>query len=149
MYNIQIVKMNLSHIDEVMVVEHLCFTIPWSKGAFIEEITNNKFARYFAVLADGKVVGYAGMWKVFDEGHITNIAIHPDFRGRGIGSATLENIIARAKDEEITRMTLEVRKGNFIAQALYKKYGFEAAGLRKGYYADNNEDALIMWKEEI
>lgn len=144
--SVSIVRMGLKHIDQVMVVENLSFTIPWSKNAFIEEITNNKFAIYIAAVLNGSVVGYAGMWKVIDEGHITNIAVHPEFRRSGIGSALMEGLLHIAANEGIESMTLEVRRGNLPAQALYRKYGFELAGTRKGYYADNGEDALIMWR---
>jgi [ribosomal protein S18]-alanine N-acetyltransferase len=145
----EIVNMELSHVDDIIVVEKLCFKIPWSREAFIEEITKNKFAIYRSVKAGERVVGYGGMWKVFDEGHITNIAVHPDFRSNGIGSLLLERLINIAVEEGITSLTLEVRKSNLIAQSLYSKYGFEIGGLRKAYYADNREDAIIMWKNDI
>ena len=146
---IEVVRMGLEHIDAVMVVENLSFKIPWSKNAFAEEIANNKFAHYLAALSDGQVVGYAGLWKVFDEGHITNIAVHPEFRGNGIGAALVAALVDLAQREEILRMTLEVRKGNHVAQNLYRKFGFTVEGVRKAYYADNGEDAVIMWKNEI
>jgi [ribosomal protein S18]-alanine N-acetyltransferase len=149
LHNIEVVKMTEENIDEVLVVENLSFRIPWSKNAFLEEVTNNKFARYIAVAYDGRIVGYAGMWKVIDEGHITNIAVHPGFRGNGIGSLLMEKLIGLAKDEEVTSMTLEVRRSNLIAQKLYTKYGFLPGGVRKSYYSDNGEDAIIMWKNGI
>lgn len=148
-HRIEILDMSIEHIDEIMVVENLSFSIPWSRNAFIEEVTNNKFAIYLTAKADGKIAGYTGMWQVFDEGHITNIAVHPEFRGIGVGSALLERLIKVAISKGITKMTLEVRKSNIGAQKLYSKYGFISGGLRKAYYADNNEDALIMWNETI
>ena len=147
LHNVKIIKMCQEHMDDVMIVETLSFRIPWSREAFIEEITNNKFACYISALIDNKVVGYAGMWKVCDEGHITNIAVHPEYRGSGIGSLLMEKLIDIALKDGINSMTLEVRKSNLVAQALYSKYGFEIGGLRKRYYADNGEDALIMWKQ--
>ena len=149
MYNVEVFAMTIDHIDDVMIVEDLSFKIPWSRDAFIEEITRNKFAIYLCARIEGKVIGYAGMWKVFDEGHITNVAVHPKFRGSGVGSALVDNLINTAKKEGITKMTLEVRKSNIVAKALYGKYGFEAGGFRKGYYSDNGEDAIIMWKNEV
>ncbi len=149
MNKIEVLDMTIEHIDGVLIVENLSFSIPWSKNAFIEEVTGNKFAIYVAARVDNVIAGYGGMWKVFDEGHITNIAVHPEFRRTGVGSALLRRLIEIAKAQGITKMTLEVRKGNIPAQKLYGKYGFAAAGLRKGYYADNNEDALIMWKENV
>lgn len=147
--SVEVVGMTVDHIDEVMVVENLSFKIPWSRDAFIQEVTRNKFARYISATINGRVVGYAGMWKICDEGHITNIAVHPEFRENGIGSMLLEYLIDIARNEGIVRMTLEVRKSNLAAQKLYSKYGFKPYGIRKGYYADNNEDAVIMWKDEV
>ncbi len=144
--NINIMRMTSEHINDVMIVEHLSFKIPWSKNAFAEEVTKNKFARYFVAGVNGKIIGYAGMWKIFDEGHITNIAVHPEFRGAGVGSLLLEALLSAADDEGILSITLEVRKSNIIAQSLYGKYGFVTEGIRKGYYSDTGEDAVIMWK---
>lgn len=148
-------RMNFNHIEvrpmciedlkDIMIVERLCFSIPWSESAFIEEITKNKFAIYFSAHINGKAVGYCGMWKVCDEGHITNVAVHPEYRKNGIGSLLVEALISKAREVNVERMTLEVRKNNIWAQLLYKKYGFQVEGIRKGYYADNGEDALIMW----
>jgi [ribosomal protein S18]-alanine N-acetyltransferase len=143
----EIVTMTLEHIDGVMAVEKLSFTIPWSKNAFIEEITGNKFSRYVTAITENSVIGYAGMWKVFDEGHITNVAVHPEFRGSGVGSMLIEKLLEIAEKEEIKSLTLEVRKSNQAALCLYKKFGFEVEGVRKAYYADNGEDAIIMWKK--
>lgn len=147
--NIEIINLTEEYIDGVMIVENLSFSIPWSKSAFVEEVTKNKFARYLIARIKGVTVGYAGMWQVFDEGHITNIAVHPEFRANGVGSALLNRLIYDAKALGILRMTLEVRRGNIAAQKLYAKYGFQTVGARRAYYADNNEDALIMWKEDV
>ncbi len=149
MFNIKVTSTVLEHIDDIMEVEKLSFKIPWSREAFFDEITRNEVAIYFSAAVKKKVVGYAGMWKVFDEGHITNIAVHPEYRGNGIGSRLLESLIKKAAGTGIARMTLEVRKSNLAAQGLYRKYGFETGGFRKAYYADNGEDAIIMWKNEI
>ncbi len=148
-FDIEIVDMCLEHIDDIMVVEHLSFKIPWSKDAFVQEITANKFARYFTARVNGMVAGYAGLWKVYDEGHITNIAVHPEYRGIGVGSLLLEKMLQMAKDDDVTSMTLEVRKSNVVAQNLYSKYGFLVEGSRKAYYADTGEDAIIMWKRDV
>lgn len=142
-------RMTQNNLDAIMVIENLSFHIPWSRNAFIEELTQNHRAYYIVACVDGGVVGYAGMWQVFDEGHITNIAVHPEFRRNGVGSALMEGLVAAAREQGISRMTLEVRKSNITAQNLYSRFGFREGGLRKGYYADNHEDALIMWKENI
>ncbi len=149
MNDIKVVPMALEHVDDIMIVENLSFSIPWSKAAFIEEITKNTFAYYYAGMFEGKAIGYGGMWQVFDEGHITNIAIHPEFRRIGVGSSILEYMIGEAVKKGIQRMTLEVRKSNESALKLYQKYGFVNEGIRKSYYADNGEDAIIMWKHEM
>lgn len=112
-----------------------------------KELLNN-FARYLVIKQEDKVIGYGGMWIILDEGHITNIAIHPDFRGIGAGNLILTALIDLCKAEGITALTLEVRASNTIAQNLYYKFGFELEGIRKGYYADNHEDALILWKRK-
>ena len=95
---------------------------------------------------NNKVVGFAGLWAICNEGHITNIAVHPNYRGQGIGSKLVESLIENSSSWYINSLTLEVRASNKIAQNLYKKYGFKEEGMRKHYYQDNNEDAIIMWK---
>lgn len=146
MIRIEIVKACEGHIDDIMVIENLSFKIPWSRQSVTDEITRNKFAVYKCARTEMQIIGYAGLWHICDEGHITNIAVHPEFRGNGIGSALMESLLDYAKNEGITGLTLEVRRSNTTAQALYRKYGFENSGMRKAYYADNNEDAIIMWK---
>lgn len=138
--------MTMDDIDDIMEIEMLSFNIPWSRDSFVSELTTNKFAKYIIARIGNKVVGYAGMWKVLDEGHITNIAVHPKYRQRKIGTGLVEVLLSLAQEFEISKLTLEVRKSNKAALTLYKKFGFEALGIRKKYYADNHEDALIMWK---
>lgn len=149
MRRVNIVAATPNHIDDIMVVENLSFKIPWSRQSITEEIVSNKLAVYLSAKVDDRIVGYAGIWCVCGEGHITNIAVHPDYRGNGIGSLLLEGLIDIARKEQILSMTLEVRKSNLVAQALYRKYGFKDSGFRKAYYSDNGEDALIMWKDSI
>jgi ribosomal-protein-alanine N-acetyltransferase len=144
---IEVSHLTLDDVDDVMVVEKLSFSIPWSKQAFLEEVTNNKNARYIIAKVNGITVGYAGLWKVFDEGHITNVAVHPEYRRSGVVFVLIEGLIEMAIKEDIARMTLEVRTSNIAAQNLYLKFGFKVEGFRKEYYADNKEDAIIMWKE--
>lgn len=149
MNNIEIIKAGSEHIDEIMVIENLCFEIPWSRQSMVDEITSNTLAFYLCAKVDGVIAGYAGMWQVCNEGHITNIAVHPEFRQGGIGSALVEKLISHARNSGIDSLTLEVRKSNYPAQKLYKKFKFADGGFRKAYYADNNEDALIMWRENL
>jgi len=144
--SLEIVRAREEYIDDIMTVENLSFKIPWSRQSITDEFLHNEKAVYFCALIKGRAVGYAGMWQVCDEGHITNIAVHPEFRRSGIGSALMEALIAEADRRGLAALTLEVRKSNHSARSMYEKYGFKDGGMRKAYYADNNEDAIIMWK---
>jgi ribosomal-protein-alanine N-acetyltransferase len=144
--DMSIVRAGREHIEDIMKVEKLCFKIPWSQQSITDEFVNNEAAVYYCAVIGGRAVGYGGMWQVLDEGHITNIAVHPEFRQSGLGSALMEVLLEEAKSRGLTALTLEVRRSNLSAQALYRKYGFSDGGMRKRYYADNNEDAIIMWK---
>lgn len=139
--------MTLEDIPAVMVIEHDAFTLPWTEEAFRNELTHNHFARYMMMEWNGEPVGYAGMWTVIDEAHVTNIAVLSPYRGRKWGERLLLELMKTASQLGMKRMTLEVRVSNRVAQNLYMKMGFEPAGLRKGYYSDNQEDAMIMWAE--
>lgn len=144
---IQLRRMTLQDVDNVLFVERRSFTAPWSRQAFLTELVENQFARYILAEYDGRIAGYAGVWMIVDEGHVTNIAVDPEFRGRHVGDMLLRTLMATCLAQGARRMTLEVRVTNTIAQTLYKKYGFASVGVRKGYYTDNHEDALIMWAE--
>lgn len=144
---VELSDMKLEDIDGICEIENLSFQTPWSRESFVEELESNQLSRYIVAKKDGKVVGYGGMWAVLDEGHITNIAVHPDYRRQKIGEKIVQALVDRAKEEEIDKLTLEVRKSNTPAIILYRKFGFEECGVRKGYYADTGEDALIMWSD--
>ena len=131
-------------IANVVEVERNSFKIPWSRESFENEL-KNKLALYLVAKVEEKAVGYVGVWKIFDEGHITNVAVHPEFRGMGIGRALISELLYLCQKEGINSFTLEVRESNVIAQGLYKSFGFKESGIRKGYYTDNNENAIIMW----
>lgn len=137
----------IEDIDRICEIENKSFVTPWSKNAFIDEVSNNKLADYVVVVLNNEIVGYGGMWIILDEAHVTNIAIDPDFRGNGLGNVLVEGILNKCKQREIKKITLEVRQHNNPALSLYKKYGFCECGIRKGYYTDTKEDAIIMWKE--
>ncbi|HZJ83666.1 MAG TPA: ribosomal protein S18-alanine N-acetyltransferase [Clostridia bacterium] len=136
-------------IDDILYLETLCFSTPWSRGALKGEIESNHCARYMVIEKKDRVIGYGGMWIILDEAHITNIAIHPKHRGQGLGEAIMKALIDTAIELKIDSMTLEVRVSNLVAKNLYRKLGFTEVGIRKGYYTDDGEDALIMWKEEL
>jgi len=154
--------MTLGDVDQVMEIERLSFTAPWSARAYRFELTENENSIMLVVRqAPGSsglrrwlwpnepevrrpVLGYAGMWLLVDEGHIATIAVHPDWRGRGLGELLLLSQLERARAHGMIRSTLEVRVTNEGAQALYRNVGFEVVSRRRHYYADNNEDAYIM-----
>lgn len=138
-------RMRLDDIDQICAIEKEAFTTPWSAGAFYNELTNNHFAHYMIMEAGLTIAGYAGMWLIMDEAHITNIAVRKEFRGQKLGERLVGELMKTASFMGAARITLEVRVTNEIAQNLYRKMGFEKAGVRKGYYTDNQEDALIMW----
>ncbi|MGM9932238.1 MULTISPECIES: ribosomal protein S18-alanine N-acetyltransferase [Bacillaceae] len=139
--------MTLEDLDDVMEVEHASFTLPWSREAFYNELVNNQYAVYLVVEDRGRVIGYGGQWVILDEGHITNIALLPAYRGYGLGEELMIRMMGTAKSMGVKRMTLEVRVTNHGAQKLYRKMGFQEGGIRKNYYTDNMEDALVMWVE--
>lgn len=131
---------------ELSELDKLCFDIPWSQKSFEDEAGNN-LATYFTARDNGKIIGYAGFWSVSGEGDITNVAVLPEYRKKGIASKLIESVIKKSNELSLSLLTLEVRKSNFAAQNLYSKYGFEIIGERKRYYSDNHEDALIMTKK--
>jgi ribosomal-protein-alanine N-acetyltransferase len=144
---IAIEPMRLRDLPDILRIEKLSFTTPWSKNAFLSELLENDRAFYLVARIGEQAVGYVGVWLVAGEGHITNVAVHPGFRQRGIGRQLMLAIEQLAKERRAQRMTLEVRRSNAVAQGLYRQLGYVGAGYRRGYYRDNNEDALIMWKE--
>jgi len=142
---VKVVFMDPSHLDEVYAIETESFYSPWSRKELENEL-NNPFAIYVVVIEENRVIGYGGMWHVVTEGHITNIAVSQEERGKGYGRAILEEMIRLAYEKEMIGITLEVRVSNLKAQKLYTSFGFKIEGYRKEYYADTREDALIMWK---
>lgn len=143
----QIDFMRLSDLPQVMTIEKQSFTTPWSHCAFTSELTQNDRARYLVARLGNLVIGYIGVWLIADEGHITNVAVHPEYRRRGVGRMLMLAMEHLVKQLNGRRLTLEVRVSNKVAQHLYKSLGYVSVGVRPGYYQDNHEDALIMWKE--
>lgn len=134
-------------LDEIDLIENASFKSPWSKNAYLSEVYNER-AFYKVITKENEVVAYGGFHKIFDEAHITNIAVKESFRKQGFGKMLMEALIEEAKKLQISSMTLEVRISNLNAIELYDKMGFKSAGVRPRYYGDG-EDALIMWLEEI
>ena len=140
--------MTAADVDAVCAIEEATFARPWSRASIENELTNS-CARYVVLRRGGETVGYAGMWLVIDEAHVTNVAIRKDLRGQGLGEKLMRALIQLAADIGMIWMTLEVRRSNAAAQGLYRKLGFVDVGWRKRYYEDNGEDALLMGLEHL
>jgi len=139
--------MLISDLEAILEIERVSFSTPWSLQSFKTELIDNEYARYLCLELDSQVIGYMGLWFILDEGHITNIAIAPYYRGQHWGEFLVRYVMEKMMGQGMERMTLEVRVSNSPALSLYKRLGFTIAGVRKGYYADTGEDAIIMWAE--
>ena len=132
-------------VKEVLRIEQQSFSTQWPSNAFYQEMHDNKLAHYFVGRVDGRVVAYGGIWVILEDSHVTTIAVHPAHRGHKYGEIMLLHLLDEAIERGASWMTLEVRESNGVAQNLYRKYGFTTVSTRKGYYSDNNENALVMW----
>lgn len=149
-FQIFISNMTVDDIENVVQIEADAYgQHHWSKSSFYDEMNNNLARYYCAKTQNNKLVAYAGIWNIIDEAHITTIAVKPEFMRKHIGEALIVKILEDCYNNKIKYLTLEVRESNVPAIELYKKYGFSSLGTRKGYYQDNNENALIMWTENI
>ena len=150
MFSIKIKPMEKSDIDAVIALEEQAYgQHHWSRESFLSELSNDLASYFSAVNENGELVAYCGCWKILEEAHITTIAVLPDYRRKHIAEALLKTVIEECYKDMVKFITLEVRVSNIPAIGLYEKYGFKSLGTRKGYYQDNNEDALIMWTENI
>ncbi|MCS7463240.1 ribosomal protein S18-alanine N-acetyltransferase [Paenibacillus doosanensis] len=140
-------SMTTEDIPAICEIEQEAFTTPWTAGAFQNELTNNQFARYMVMECDGEVAGYGGMWLIMEEAHVTNVAVKEKYRGKKLGERLMRELQKTASFFGAVRMTLEVRPSNLVAKNLYEKLGFYSVGVRRGYYTDNREDAIIMWAD--
>lgn len=136
--------MTLNDIDSVLAIDKQSFPTPTKKELLTYELAENKMAEYHCLLAGEEIVGYDGFWAIGDEIHISTIAVHPSWRRKGLGELLLLNTLFIAQENPVTMVTLEVRQSNLKAQALYEKYRFEKVGIRKKYYRDTGEDAVLM-----
>lgn len=134
-------------IDAIAEMEQICFSTPWSRESIAHELTGNSMAQYLVAELDGRIAGYGGMWVIVDEGHITNVAVLPQYRNKKIATLIMAVMLTAGERQGIHRFTLEVRSSNEAAKALYRKLDFKEEGLRKGYYQDTGEDAIIMWRD--
>lgn len=148
MVSYEIRNMQEEDIAQIAAIEKLVFPTPWSEAALRSELRDNVMANYLVLVSEAKpeeVLAYGGIWRIFDEGHITNIAVAPKAQGRSLGRLLLYGMMNWAWGQGLNHLTLEVRVTNEKAINLYKKAGFEEAGIRPGYYEESGEDALIMW----
>ncbi len=141
--------MQLADVAAVHEIERLSFSSPWPARAFEQELSTNPMARYVVARREDQVLGFAGVWLMVDEGHITTFGVHPDWRRRGVGRRLMLELMEIALDLGAARMTLEARVSNSAAQSLYARFGFEVTGRRRAYYTDDGEDALVMTTPEL
>ncbi|MBX9674389.1 MAG: ribosomal protein S18-alanine N-acetyltransferase [Candidatus Obscuribacterales bacterium] len=148
---IEIDALTLDDLEEVMEIEPIAFgSHHWSRDSFINELLNPA-GFYFAAREreTGRLIGYSGFWLIGEEAHITTLAVHPEHRRKRVGEQLLINDIVKARQLQADWMTLEVRVSNESAQRLYSKYSFKSLGVRRNYYQDNSEDALVLWTERL
>lgn len=138
-------NMTIKDLDQVMQIEWDSFPLPWSKQSYMGELSNT-FASYLVCDYEGEIVGFGGIWVVYEEAHITNVAIAKDYRQQGKGKMLMGKLESIARDKKAIRIMLEVRPSNIAAQIMYDNLGFVPTGLRKKYYSDNDEDAILMTK---
>jgi [ribosomal protein S18]-alanine N-acetyltransferase len=141
--------MRMEDVPAVHEIERLSFATPWPAYAFEQELRGNRLARYVVARAGDRIVGFAGIWLMVDEAHITTFGVHPDWRRQGIGRQLLLNLVELSGTLRARRLTLEVRASNEAAQALYRSFGFTVAGRRPRYYTDDGEDALVMTTADL
>jgi [ribosomal protein S18]-alanine N-acetyltransferase len=141
--------MTVDDVPAVHEIERLSFRTPWPAYAFEQELRGNRLARYVVARAGDAVVGFAGVWLMVDDAHITTFGVHPDWRRQGVGRRMLLAVAELARQIGARRMTLEVRASNTAAQALYRGFGFDIVGRRPRYYTDDGEDALVMTTPDL
>jgi ribosomal-protein-alanine N-acetyltransferase len=141
--------MTLDDIPAVHAIERRSFAVPWPDDAYRNELLTNRLATYVVARAGDEVVGFAGLWVMVDEAHITTFAVEPRWRRRGVGERLLLALLDLASERRAREATLEVRLANMPARRLYEKYGFRPVGIRPRYYSDNGEDALIMTTDAL
>ena len=142
--NLLIRKMTLVDLQQVVAIDQASFSLPWPARSFQFELTDNVASRSWVAELDWQVVGMIVLWLIVDEAHIATLATHPDFRRQGIGKQLLVHALAAVKAEGAHKAFLEVRAGNTVARAMYRRFGFAEEGRRPRYYKDNNEDAILM-----
>jgi len=138
-------RMTPGDVEAVHAIELATFPTPWTLDSFHYEMRENQYAHYLVAEDEIGIIGFCGMWLVIDAAQITNVAVVERMRGQKIGEALMKEAMRVAREGNMDVMSLEVRVTNVVAQNLYRKLGFQDGGIRKGYYTDNGEDALVMW----
>jgi ribosomal-protein-alanine N-acetyltransferase len=146
---VRIAPMRRRHLRSVVRIEQQVYPRPWTFALFLSEIGQRATRIYLVARVSGNVVGYAGLFRAVDDGHITTVAVDPAWHRQGIATRLLLGLARGAIDRGCTDLTLEVRMSNSGAQALYQRFGFVPAGVRKGYYPETREDALVMWANDV
>jgi len=146
---VHMVAMRRRHLRSVLRIESQVYPRPWSLSLFVSELALRNSRAYWVARVDGVVVGYCGLMVSVDDGHVTTLAVDPAWHRRTIGSRLLLTLAREAIARGATGLTLEVRMGNKGAQELYRRFGFRPAGVRKNYYVETNEDALVMWADDV
>jgi ribosomal-protein-alanine N-acetyltransferase len=141
--------MALDDLPAIQAIERAAFSAPWPANAYKTELETNKLAHYMVIRVGDEIAGFAGLWLMVDEAHVTTFAIAPAWRRNHLGERLLIALLDIALDRRATEATLEVRLSNLPARRLYEKFGFRPVGIRPRYYSDNNEDALIMTTEPL
>lgn len=146
---VELTPMRRRHLRSVLRIEALVYPRPWSMTLFLQEIARRKDRFYIVARAGGDVVGYGGVMTVGSEAHVTTIAVDPDYQRRKIGTKVFISLLDASIERGARAVSLEVRKSNFGAQRMYEKFGFRPVGIRKGYYIETGEDAIVMWAEQV
>jgi [ribosomal protein S18]-alanine N-acetyltransferase len=146
---VHIAPMRRRHLRAVLRIEAQVYPTPWTQGLFVSELALRSSRVYVIARVGRDIVGYAGLMMSLTDGHVTTIAVDPEWQRQAIGTRLLLSLAREAIDRRATALTLEVRLSHHVAQRLYQRFGFKAVGVRKGYYADTGEDALIMWAHEV
>ena len=141
--------MRRRHLRAVLAIEQQCYPRPWSQTLFVSELAQRTGRRYRVATVGPTVVGYCGLMIVGDEGHLTTVTVDPRHQGRRVGTVMLLDQARAAPGLGVAHLTLEVRVNNAVARALYQRFGFAPVGVRRNYYAETGEDALVMWVNDI
>ena len=146
---VRVVPLRRRHLRPVVRIEEDAYPRPWSASLFLSEIAQRSSRRYTVAIIGPMVVGYCGLMVVGDEGHVTTLTVDPRWQRHGIGTLLLLDLARAAPEAGVRHLTLEVRVGNAPAQSIYRRFGFAPVGVRKNYYSETGEDAIVMWAHDI